>query len=132
MMKRLIILFVLFATNFYGQNITLNSDSYFREFDDDEKDSKTIIETKIEIKLIKNIIILTDYLERKLLTDVKLKREFIDEQNDKGTIYSCKDKSVEIEFVILREKSTNKIMTVMLSYEKYLVVYNLYQSKNEK
>ena len=133
-MKRLLILFVLFTTSFYGQNETLKSYSYSYAYSLKEGWREAIkLETKIEIKLDEDKIIFSSPESNFVLSNIRLKKNFTDGNGFKGTSYFCQDKNgTKLEFIIMHETAKKNTKMVYLSYDKYLIAYDLHPSKNGK
>ena len=62
-----------------------------------------------------------------------MKENFVNDNGYKGTSYLCQDKNgTKLEFIIMHETSVKNKKMIVLSYDKYLIAYDLYPSKNEK
>lgn len=127
-MKKLFLLLVLFSTSFYGQNETYQSYSYSYAYNIDNGWQEPIImETKIEINFDKDKIVLSNLTSNQVLTNISLKENFTDENGYKGTTYFCQDKNGDkLEFMIMHETSVKDKKMIVLSYDKYLIAYDLY------
>ncbi len=128
-MKKLIILLVLFTTCLYGQNFQSYSYSYARDAQIGwEEPIKA--ETEIIMDLEQDKIVLSNAKNSIVLSKIHLKENFTDENGFKGTTYICKDKKGEkIEFIIMHQTSVKNKKMIVLSYEKYLVAFDLYIQK---
>jgi len=130
-MKKLLLLLVIFTTSFYGQNETLKSYSYAYAYSIEEGWRETIkTETNIEINLDEDRIIFSNLESNLVLSKIHLKKNFTDENGFKGTSYFCQDKKgTKLEFIIMHETATKNKKMVVLSYDKYLIAYDLYIQK---
>lgn len=125
-MKKLIILLVLFTTCLYGQNFQSYSYSYARDAQIGwEEPIKA--ETEIIMDLEQDEIVLSDGRNYQVLSNISLKENFIDDNGFKGTTYFCQDKKGQkLEFIIMHQTSVKNKKMIVLSYDKYLIAYDLY------
>ena len=125
-MKKLIIILVLFTTCLYGQNFQSYSYSYARDAHIGwEEPIKA--ETEIIMDLDQDKIVLSNAKNYIVLSEIHLKENFTDENGFKGTTYICKDKKGEkLEFIIMHQTSVKNKKMIVLSYDKYLIAYDLY------
>lgn len=133
-MRKLFLLLVLFTTSFYGQKEILKSYSYSYAYNiNDGWEEPIKIETKIDINLDKDRIVFLNHKSNEVLSNITLKENFVDENGYKGTSYFCQDKKeTKLEFIIMHETSVKNKKMIVLSYDKYLIAYDLYPSKNGK
>lgn len=125
-MKKLIIILVLFTTCLYGQNFQSYNYSYARDAQIGwEEPIKA--ETEIIMDLDKDKIVLSNTKNSIVLSEIHLKENFIDDNGFKGTTYFCQDKKgTKLEFIIMHETAIKNKKMIVLSYDKYLIAYDLY------
>lgn len=132
-MKKLLILLVLFTSSIYGQTEKFKSYSYSYARDAQigwEEPIKS--ETTIEIDLEQDEIVLSNAKNSQVLYNISLKENFIDDNGYKGTTYSCQDKKgTKLEFIIMHETNIKNKKMIVLSYDKYLIAYDLYIQKKK-
>ena len=128
-MKKLIIILVLFTTCLYGQNFQSYSYSYARDAQVGwEEPIKA--ETEIIMDLDQDKIVLSNAKNYIVLSEIHLKENFTNENGFKGTTYFCQDKKGEkLKFIIMHETSIKNKKMIVLSYDKYLIAYDLYIQK---
>jgi len=128
-MKKLFILLVLFTTSLFGQKFQSYSYSYAR----DAKigwEEPIKAETEIIMDLEQDEIVLANGRNYQVLSNISLKENFIDDNGFKGTTYFCQDKKgTKLEFIIMHQTSVKNKKMIVLSYDKYLIAYDLYIQK---
>lgn len=125
-MKKLFILLVLFTTSLFGQKFQSHSYSYARSLEVGYEEP-IVIETEIIMDLVRDKIILSNDRNYQVLSNISLKENFINDNGYKGTTYFCEDKrGTELEFIIMHETSVKNKKMIVLSYNKYMVAYDLY------
>ena len=128
-MKKLFILLVLFTTSLFGQKFQSYSYSYARSIEVGYEEP-IVIETKIIMDLYHDKIVLSNSKYSITLSQISLKENFINDYGFKGTTYFCKDKKgTKLEFIIMHETSVKNKKMIVLSYEKYMIAYDLYIQK---
>lgn len=130
-MKKLIILLVLFTTSLYGQKFKSYSYSYAHA--EDTVWGKPIeIETNISVDFENDKIIFSNFIKKIILTEIHFDETFLNDEGFEVDMYFCKNQEgLDVEFYIQKETSIKNQKIIFLGENYLATIYDLYIQEND-